>query len=95
MRGAWSAYFRLFPDYHVQIDEVVSRGDEVVLIGRSDGNLSEYGRKMLAGPEGTLPPYEEMQGPAIWAAEIRGQLVARWHVYRDTPAVRSTLGLHS
>ncbi len=95
MRVAWVGYYRLFPDYHVRIDEVLVRGNEVVLIGRSDGTLSEHGQTVLAGPDGTLPPYDEMQGSAIWTAEIRDTLVARWHVFRDTAATRAKLGVVS
>jgi ketosteroid isomerase-like protein len=93
MRDGWVGYYRLFPDYRVEIDEVIVRNDEVVLIGRSDGTLSPQGRVVLAGPDGAAPPDDEMQGPAIWTAEIRDRLVARWHVFRDTAATRAKLGV--
>jgi hypothetical protein len=95
MRDNWIAYYRLFPDYHMQIEQVLVRGTTVILIGRSTGTLSEHGRQVLAGPDGNPPPAEELQGPAIWTAEIRDRLVAQWCVLKDTPAVRSRLGIAS
>lgn len=34
-----------------------------------------------------------LQGPTIWTAIIRDDLVAEWRVYEDTEEVRQTLGL--
>ena len=34
-----------------------------------------------------------LAGPALWAATIRGEKVARWCVYNDTPGNRHALGL--
>jgi hypothetical protein len=32
-------------------------------------------------------------GPALWTANIKGQLIAEWHVYKETSANRALLGL--
>jgi ketosteroid isomerase-like protein len=34
-----------------------------------------------------------LAGPALWTANIEGQLIAEWHVYEDTSANRALLGL--
>jgi ketosteroid isomerase-like protein len=34
-----------------------------------------------------------LAGPALWTATIRGDKVARWRVYTDTPGNRHYLGL--
>jgi ketosteroid isomerase-like protein len=34
-----------------------------------------------------------LDGPAIWAAKTRGELVSEWRVYEDTPANRRRLGI--
>jgi ketosteroid isomerase-like protein len=34
-----------------------------------------------------------LAGPALWSALVRGERVAEWRVYDDTPAARSELGL--
>lgn len=41
MRQAWTDYFRLFPDYQIQVETAAINGDSVVLIGRSDGSLPD------------------------------------------------------
>jgi hypothetical protein len=93
MLEAWSAYFRLFPDYRIEVESVVERGGSVVIVGSSSGTLSSSGRLELAGPDGALPPDEELQGPAIWSGHVRDGLISRWRVLDDTPAVRESLGL--
>jgi ketosteroid isomerase-like protein len=35
----------------------------------------------------------ELDGPAIWAANVRGNKVSEWRVYEDTPSNRTRLGL--
>jgi ketosteroid isomerase-like protein len=34
----------------------------------------------------------QLDGPALWTAKIRGDQVAEWRVYTDTPANRTALG---
>jgi hypothetical protein len=34
-----------------------------------------------------------LDGPAIWTAHIRDNLVTEWRVYDDTPENRRSLGL--
>jgi hypothetical protein len=93
LRDAWAAYFRLFPDYHIEIERVVERDDEIVLVGTSTGTLSPTGRVELAGPDGDPPSDEELQGPAIWSGRIRAGLISEWTVFEDTVEVRDSLGI--
>lgn len=37
--------------------------------------------------------YEPLDGPAIWTATIRDELVAEWKIYEDTPENRKRLGV--
>jgi len=41
---AWQAYFRLFLDFEVSIDQATSSEDLVILLGSSTGSMSEYAR---------------------------------------------------
>ncbi len=93
LREGWTGYFRLFPDYQVHVEDVRVAGDTVTLIGRSTGTLLAEGAETLRRPDGTLPPPDELQGPAIWTGRVRDGLIAQWRVYWDTPAVRAALGL--
>jgi ketosteroid isomerase-like protein len=36
---------------------------------------------------------QRLDGPALWTAKVRGDHVAEWRVYHDTPDNRSALGL--
>jgi len=91
MRQAWSDYFRLFPDYKIRVEMAAINGDSVVIVGRSDGTLSAYGRRTLQRPDGSLP--DDLQGRAIWTARIREERIAQWRICADTPTVRLCLGL--
>jgi ketosteroid isomerase-like protein len=52
----------------------------------SGDTLVAVGRSVCAGEP-------RLDGPAIWAATIRGDRVAVWRVYDDTPENRTRLGL--
>ncbi len=44
MRDAWERYFRMVPDYHVEIDETFTEGTVVVLLGSARGRTVATGR---------------------------------------------------
>jgi ketosteroid isomerase-like protein len=93
MREGWIGYYRLFPDYQIEVDRVLASDDAVTLIGSTTGTLSEFGREALRRAGGTLPGPDELQGPALWTARIQGDMVARWRVYWDTPDTRAALAI--
>lgn len=95
LREAWRTYFSWFPDYRIAACCTQTRGDIAVIVGASTGTLSEIGRQALRGPDGSLPPEESLQGPAVWTARERDGLIAEWRVYEDTPPLRKELGLSS
>lgn len=91
MRQAWTDYYRLFPDYRIQVAATRANSDSIVLVGHSEGTLSAYGQLALRQPDGSLP--EDLQGRAIWTARVRQGRIAQWRVCPDTPTVRLCLGL--
>ncbi|MGV8083621.1 MAG: nuclear transport factor 2 family protein [Coriobacteriia bacterium] len=93
MLEAWRAYFRLFPDYRIHVERLISRPGEVVVLGRSSGTLSPEGAAELAGPDGAPPRDDELQGPAIWVGRVCDGLIASWQVFEDTPEARELLGI--
>ncbi len=93
MREGWIGYYRLFPNYQIYVDRVLSNSDAVTLVGSTTGTLSAFGREALRRADGTLPAPDELQGPAIWTARIVDDKVAQWRVYRDTPEVRAALAI--
>ncbi len=92
MQKAWKYYFDMFPDYTIKPSHVVVNGGLVVIVGRSDGTITELGRKRLT-INGELPPYEEYQGPGIWAAGVKEEKIAVWAVYEDNDKNREGLGV--
>jgi len=83
MREAWAGYFRMVPDYHVRIDEALSAGEVVVLLGRAEG-----GYVPVAGE----PSPGHWETPAVWRAVIRGEQVAEWRIYADLEPIRRLMG---
>jgi len=65
LRQGWIGYLRLFPDYHIEVALVLVESDMVTPVGESHGTLSAFGAEALRGSDGSLPPPEELQGPAI------------------------------
>ncbi len=93
MRGNWEGYFKLFPDYQIDIFETHFAGNDIILVGMSTGSLSDFGREMLEKAGKKAVNGEEFQGPAIWRAKIQRGLVAEWQVYRDTKQVRDQFNI--
>ena len=85
MRAGWIGYFQLFPNYHIQIEQIRVADPVVTLLARTTGILSPHGQEALRGADGSLPPDEELQGPVVVTALIRDGQVAQWRVYADTP----------
>jgi ketosteroid isomerase-like protein len=78
MRGSWVEYFKMFPDYKVEISEVFVSGETVVLIGAASGTYTT---------DGTLKPENHWEGPAAWKAVVAGEKVKVWQVFSDNTLV--------
>ena len=79
MRDGWQEYFRMVPDYRVDVTETFADGQVVVLLGAARGTYSR---------DGTLRAKDAWETPAAWRAVIRGDLVAEWRVYADNEPIR-------
>lgn len=86
MRAAWNGYFRMFPDFHIEVEQQVARGGMVLACGQTRGT---YG---AAGP---TQPGDSWSAPAAWRVVIRDRRVAEWQVYCDNEPARRVLALHS
>ena len=78
MRRNWARYLAMFPDYAVEVDQAVSDGRVVALLGRARGTYA---------PDGVLREENRWGMPAAWRAVVRGGKVAEWHVYADNSPV--------
>ncbi len=74
MRQGWEAYFRMVPDYSVEVRETYGKGRVVVLLGVARGTYTADGR---------LRAEDAWETPAAWRAVIREGRMAEWRVYAD------------
>ena len=79
----WRTYFRLFPDYRIEVDGMVVEDHVVLLHGRARATLYRDGRAVDGGG---------WEVPAAWRAVSDGRRVALWQVYADNKPVYALLG---
>jgi ketosteroid isomerase-like protein len=82
MREGWRQYFRMVPDYHIDVTRSFGDGPEVVLLGSARGTYSRDGR---------LDAADAWQTPAAWHAIVRDGLVAKWQVFADNEPIRERM----
>jgi ketosteroid isomerase-like protein len=78
MRQGWAEYFKMFPDYKVEICEVFVSGETVILLGAASGTYTS---------DGTLKPENHWESPAVWKAVVAGEKVKVWQVFADNTLV--------
>lgn len=82
VREAWRRYFALFPDYAVEVEQVLSGDDGVALFGVARGTFARSGGSR---------PEDSWEIPAAWRALVRDGRVAEWSVFADNDPVRRIL----
>jgi ketosteroid isomerase-like protein len=68
MKAGWASYFKLFPDYYIVIEEILSKGDVVLACGSAGAGTAEKAWKI----------------PAAWRAIVRAGKIELWQVYAET-----------
>ncbi|MFI5196600.1 MAG: nuclear transport factor 2 family protein [Chitinophagales bacterium] len=71
MTSGWDGYFKLFPDYHIEITEVFILGDTAAAFGFAEGSY-----------KGIKENHWRL--PASWKAVVHEQKIKLWQVYADT-----------
>ncbi len=79
LRSGWQQYFRMVPDYRVEVERTFAEGRDVVLIGVARGTYTT---------DGTLRAEHRWTTPAAWRARVADELVAEWQVYADNEPMR-------
>jgi uncharacterized protein (TIGR02246 family) len=82
MRAGWAAYFGMVPDYTVAVEEILSDGPVVVMLGVAQGTYA---------PDGLLKAENCWKTPAVVRAKIEGGLVIEWRVYADNEPIRDKM----
>ncbi|MFQ5744204.1 MAG: nuclear transport factor 2 family protein [Acidobacteriota bacterium] len=85
-RHGWREYFRVVPDYHVEVRQTFADGQVVVLLGAARGTYSR---------NGTLRVEDAWVTPAAWRALVAGNQVAEWQVYADNEPMRRRISANS
>jgi hypothetical protein len=72
LRDTWAAYFAMFPDYTIQLENLLTDGATTLLAGTAEGT---YAR------DDQLHPLDHWIVPAAWKAVTVGDKVALWQVF--------------
>lgn len=68
---SWSSYFAWFPDYYIEVTDVLGDGDKIALFGFAGGSFQ-------------AKQTESWRLPAAWRAEVKVGRVTLWQVFADT-----------
>ena len=82
MRTAWTAYFRMVPDYAVAIEETYPGEGAIVLLGVAQGTFTR---------DGALNPEDRWQTPVAVRALVEDGFVTEWRVYADNEPIRKLM----
>ncbi len=74
MKQSWIDYFIMFPDYKIEVADILQKQDLVCILGYASGTY-----KNLKNKENS----NYWRIPAAWTAIIRGNQVKQWQVYAD------------
>jgi ketosteroid isomerase-like protein len=95
MREGWKLYFRMVPDYRLEIDETFVNQSTVVMLGTAGGTYlhESVSATGMPGPrpDGTLKRPNQWQTPAAVRARIEGGLVAEWRIFADNEPIRKLM----
>ena len=74
MTAGWAAYFRIFPDYEIQVESILEDQALVAVFGSAGGTYK--------GKRG-LVPENRIEMPAAWKALVANGKIKLWQVYAD------------
>ena len=81
MKGGWMEYYRLFPDYKIEVNRIMQDGNVFLLCGTASGSF--HGRKEKGG---------SFDIPAAWKAIVENGKVKLWQVFADTHVQFAAMG---
>lgn len=82
MQTAWAGYFAWFPDYRIEVEDVLEQGDLVLVTGQASGTFAVSGQ---------LPEENFWTVPAAWKAWVEDDQLTHWQVYADNHPVREIM----
>jgi ketosteroid isomerase-like protein len=82
MKQAWIAYFTMFPDYKIEINEIFEKDSLICIIGYASGTYNGI-------QDENNTNYWRI--PAAWTAIITENKIKQWQVYADNIIVAEIL----
>jgi limonene-1,2-epoxide hydrolase len=82
MRKAWDVLLTFFPDYNVQVKDIISKNGMVAVFGTARGTLATDGRILAEN---------KFEIPASWTATVTEGKISKWRVYADNQPVRKLI----
>jgi ketosteroid isomerase-like protein len=86
MASGWREYFRMVPDYAIDVDRTFIQGSEAIVLGTARGTYSR---------DGALKAADMWSTPAAWFARVENELVSEWRVYADNEPMRTRMRMPS
>ncbi len=74
MRQGWMGYFALFPDYNIEINEILENDSLIYMFGYASGTY-----KNLINKDNS----NFWRIPAAWRVIVKGDQIKRWQIYAD------------
>jgi limonene-1,2-epoxide hydrolase len=74
MTAGWEAYFRMFPDYEIRVENILADKTLVAVFGSASGTYN--------GKRGLIPE-NRIEMPAAWKAIVANGKIKLWQVYAD------------
>lgn len=78
MKQAWIGYFELFPDYKIEINEILEKDSLICLLGYASGTYKNLKNKNDSNC---------WRIPAALTAIVKGNQIKVWQVYADNSIV--------
>lgn len=78
LRKAWIAYFSLFPDYKIEITDILQNDSIIVMLGYASGTYKNFK---------TADNSNYWRVPASWKAIVVDEKIKLWQVYADNSVV--------
>ena len=82
MKKSWIAFFKIVPDYNINISEVFTSDNKLVLLGNASGTYST---------DGSLKIENRWKTHAAWRAVVEDDKIAEWKVFGDNEAIRRVI----
>jgi ketosteroid isomerase-like protein len=82
VRAGWVEYFRMVSDYSIEVQETLSKGPVVVMLGLAQGSYAV---------DGQITMEDRWSTPAVFRAFIDDGRVKEWRVYADNEPVRKRM----